>query len=122
MIMIVPVILLGNSLEADTLEVEACLALITDEDGLSVVLPAALGAAALLALLLLVVQTDLALGRVLPFHGRVHLLLQLLGPVGRLDGDLQPHGLVGEGELAVGDWSEVRANDFSPHPITNNKY
>ena len=60
-------------------------------------------AAGLLALPPLVVLTDLALRGVLPLHRGVHLQLQLLRPVGQLDGDLQPHGLlVEEGELAVG--------------------
>ena len=62
-------------------------------------------AAGLLALPPLVVLTDLALRCGLPLHRGVHFQLQLLRPVGQLDGDLQPHGLVEEGELAVGlDW------------------
>ena len=79
--MIVPDILLVNSLEANTLQVEAALTL-------RLVLPATLGVAALLAILPPDLRTDLTLGRVLPLHRGVHLLLQLLGHVGRLDGDL----------------------------------
>ena len=105
MMMIVPVILLRNSLEADTLDVHAALTLVTDQDAVRVVLPPALEAAAVLALPSLVVLTDLALRCVLPLHRSVHLQLQLLRPVGKLEGDLQPYSLVEEGELAVGlDW------------------
>ena len=77
MIMIIPVVLLRNSLQADTLEVEAALTLVTDQNTLSDVLPSALGAAALLALPPLIVLTHLALGGVLPLQnllGHGHLL------------------------------------------------
>ena len=76
-IMIVPVILPGGSLEAETLDVEAALTLVTDQDTLSDVLPSALGAAALLALPPLMVLTHLALGGVVPLQnllGHGHLL------------------------------------------------
>ena len=76
-IMIVPVILLGDSLEAETLDVEAALTLVKDQDTLSDVLPSALGAATLLALPPLMVLTHLTLGGVLPLQkllGHGHLL------------------------------------------------
>ena len=83
------------------------LALVTDPDGVRVVLLPELEAAALLAFLPLDVLADLALGGVLPRNGGIHLHLQLLGPVGHLDGDLQPRGLVSEEEFEVRDLSEL---------------
>ena len=80
-----PLVVVGDDVHLETLEVESHLTLITDEDGVWVVFTPALVTTTILALLLLVIHARLAFWRMLSRHRCIHLVLKLLIPVLQLD-------------------------------------